>query len=143
MAINKQNLKIPTSEEARKNGRKGGLASVEARRKAKSAREFAEAALNAEVEDKKTGIKVVAKDAIIQGLIYKAINDKDLNTVKYIFELIGESPTQKLDVTTNGMDIGTQLIFSPTPLTEKDIQEIKDIQNGAKKDSNDSSISEA
>ena len=55
----------------------------------------------------------------------------------------GKEMAQKIDVTTNGKDIGTQLVFSPTPLTEKDIQEIKDIQNGAKKDSNDSSISEA
>ena len=48
----------------------------------------------------------------------------------------------KIDVTTNGNDIGRQLVFSPTPLTEKDIQEIKEIQNGNKEDSNDTSIPE-
>lgn len=47
----------------------------------------------------------------------------------------------KVDVTTNGKDIGQQIIFSPTPLTEKDIQEIKDIQSG-KKSSDDTGISE-
>lgn len=55
----------------------------------------------------------------------------------------GKEMAQKIDVTTNGKDIGTQLVFSPTPLTEKDIQEIKDIQNGTKKDSDDTSVSEA
>jgi hypothetical protein len=48
----------------------------------------------------------------------------------------------KIDVTTNGKDIGQQIVFSPTPLSEKDIQEIKDIQNGNKEDSNDTGISE-
>lgn len=49
---------------------------------------------------------------------------------------------QNSDVTTNGKDIGQQIVFSPTPLSEKDIQEIKDIQNGNKEDSNDAGISE-
>lgn len=48
----------------------------------------------------------------------------------------------KIDVTTNGKDIGQQIVFSPTPLSEKDIQEIKDIQYGNKEDSNDTGISE-
>lgn len=48
----------------------------------------------------------------------------------------------KIDVTTNGNDVGQQLVFSPTPLTEKDIQEIKEIQNGNKEDSNDPGVSE-
>lgn len=48
----------------------------------------------------------------------------------------------KIDVTTNGNDVGQQLVFSPTPLTEKDIQEIKEIQNGNKEDSNDPGVPE-
>ncbi len=47
----------------------------------------------------------------------------------------------KIDVTTNGKDVGQQLVFSPT-LSEKDIQEIKDIQYGNKEDSDDTGISE-
>lgn len=51
---------------------------------------------------------------------------------------------KKLDITTNGKDIGTQLVFSSTPLSEKDMEEIKRIQNGdsTKKDSTDTSVSE-
>ena len=49
----------------------------------------------------------------------------------------------KIDVTTNGNDIGRQIVFSPTPLSEQDIQEIKEIQYGNnKEDSNDAGLSE-
>jgi hypothetical protein len=45
------------------------------------------------------------------------------------------------DITTNGNDInGTQLIFSPTPLSPKDIEDIKRLQNG--KGSDDTGLSE-
>ena len=53
---------------------------------------------------------------------------------------------KKLDVTTNGNYIGVQLIFAETPLTEKDLEEIKNIQNGSsstEEDSTDSGIQEA
>ena len=51
---------------------------------------------------------------------------------------------KKLDVTSNGETVGVQLLFADTPLTEKDIQEIKDIQNGSsnEKDSTDPGVSE-
>ena len=41
MAINKQNLKVPTSEEARINGAKGGKASGAARRRKKAMKDIA------------------------------------------------------------------------------------------------------
>lgn len=53
---------------------------------------------------------------------------------------------KKLDVTTNGNDIGVQLVFAETPLSEKDLEEIKNIQNGhisTEEDSTDSGIQEA
>jgi hypothetical protein len=49
---------------------------------------------------------------------------------------------KRLDVTSNGNDInGTQLIFSPTPLSPKDIEDIKKLQSG-KENSSDPGISE-
>jgi hypothetical protein len=49
---------------------------------------------------------------------------------------------KRLDVTSNGNDInGTQLIFSPTPLSPKDIEDIKNLQSG-KENSADAGISE-
>jgi hypothetical protein len=47
---------------------------------------------------------------------------------------------KRLDVTSNGGNIGTQLIFSPTPLSPKDIEDIKNLQSG--KNSTDTGISE-
>lgn len=71
----------------------------------------------------------------------------DVNVGANIFLLTNIAPEiwknrQNSDITTNGNDIGRQLVFSPTPLTEKDIQEIKEIQNGNKEDSNDAGIPE-
>lgn len=121
MALNKQNLKpVRTVEEAREKGRAGGIASVKARREKKSAREFAEAALNAEVTDKATGKKVVVKDAIIQGVIAKAIQEKDLAAIKYLFELTGESPAQRMEITgAEGKDLIPQ-----KPLTKEELKEL-------------------
>ena len=48
----------------------------------------------------------------------------------------------RIDLTTNGNDIGQQIVFSPTPLTEKDIQEIKAIMNGNKEDSGNTGLPE-
>ena len=40
--------------------------------------------------------------------------------------------SKRMDVTTNGKDVNAvQLVFSPTPLTEKDIEEIRGIQEGS------------
>lgn len=132
-----------TPKERKELARKAGIASGIARLEKKSAREYAEMALNVEIMDEVTGEKVTAKNKIILNMVRDAIKENDLQKVKYLFELVDESPTQKMDVTTNGKDIGTQLVFSPTPLSEKDIQEIKDIQNGNKEDSNDTGLSEA
>lgn len=41
---------------------------------------------------------------------------------------------KKLDVTSNGKDIGIQLVFGSTPLSGKDIEDIKKIESGTKLD---------
>lgn len=68
------------------------------------------------------------------------------DTVAMIFWLKNRKPEHwrdrvNNDITTNGKDVGTQLIFSPTPLSEKDMKEIMEIQNGTT-DSADTCISE-
>lgn len=53
---------------------------------------------------------------------------------------------KKLDVTSNGETVGVQLVFAETPLSAKDLEEIKNIQNGnssTEEDSTDSGIQEA
>lgn len=109
-----------TAENARKMQARGAEVRREKSAERKSAKEFAQMALNAEVTDKSTGKKVIVKDAIIQKLVAKAIQENDLQTVKYLFELTGESPTQKMEIT--GAD-GKDLIPSK-PLSKKEIKDL-------------------
>lgn len=75
--------------------------------------------------------------------LYKDTARGVMNALRELIQLMfGKEMTTKIDVTTNGKDIGQQIIFSPTPLSEKDIQEIKDIQYGNKEDSDNTGISE-
>lgn len=117
--IIKHNARL-TQEQRKESASKAGKASGEARAQRKTAREFAEAALNAEVTDKSTGKKVVVKDAIIQKLVAKAIQENDLQTIKYLFDLIGENPAQKMEIT--GAD-GADLI-PQRPLTKEELKEL-------------------
>lgn len=109
-----------TAENARKMQARGAEVRREKSAERKSAKEFAQMALNAEVTDKSTGKKVIVKDAIIQKLVAKAIQENDLQTVKYLFELTGESPSQKMEIT--GAE-GKDLIPSK-PLSKKEIKEL-------------------
>lgn len=91
-----------TKDEQREIARKGGKASGKARREKKTAREYAIAVLEGYVKDK----DITLKDAMMQKLIQRAITDTDLNAIKYILELIGESPAQRIEVTgKDGKDI--------------------------------------
>lgn len=109
-----------TKENAREMQAKGTAIRREKIAARKSAREFAEAALNAEVTDKGSGKKVVVKDAVVQRLVAKAIQESDLNAIKYLFELIGESPAQKLEVT--GKD--GESLFNEKPMSRKEAAEM-------------------
>lgn len=84
---NNQNLRVPTSEEAREMGRKGGLASAEARRKRKTLREE----LLALLEDGDTQNKVSV--ALIQSALEG--NVKAFETLR---DTIGEKPVEKVMV---------------------------------------------
>lgn len=102
---NEKNLKpnsARTPKEREELARKAGQASGKARREKKTAREYAIAVLEGYVKDK----DITLKDAMMQKLIQRAITDIDLNAIKYILELIGESPAQRIEVTgKDGKDI--------------------------------------
>lgn len=51
MVANKQNLKVPTSEQARENGRKGGIASAKAKQEAKLIKNIITGILNCELDN--------------------------------------------------------------------------------------------
>ena len=76
--------------------------------------------------------------------LYKDTAKGVMNTLRELIQLMfGKELTTKIDVTTNGRDIGQQLIFSPTPLTEQDIKEIKEMQHGNEEGGSDPGIPEA
>ena len=75
--------------------------------------------------------------------LYKDTARGTMNALRELIHLMfGKELTTKIDVTTNGRDIGQQLIFSPTPLTEQDIKEIKEMQHGNEEGGSDTGISE-
>jgi hypothetical protein len=109
-----------TAENARKMQARGAEVRREKSAERKSAKEFAQMALNAEVKDKATGKMVVVKDAIIQGVVAKAIQEKDLAAIKYLFDLTGESPAQRMEITgAEGKDLIPQ-----RPLTKEELKEL-------------------
>lgn len=109
-----------TAENARKMQARGAEVRREKSAERKSAKEFAQMALNAEVKDKATGKMVVVKDAIIQGVVAKAIQEKDLAAIKYLFDLIGESPAQRMEITgAEGKDLIPQ-----RPLSKEELKEL-------------------
>jgi len=105
------NLKVPSSEEARKNGRKGGIASGKARREKKMFRETLEALLsmplndgtNADIEKiqnfaslKKQNISV--QEAILIAQIQRAMKG-DTRSAEYVRDTIGQRPTENMNMT--------------------------------------------
>ena len=105
---NEKNLKPFDSnqsrEEAKKNGRKGGIASGESKRAKKTLRESLTAALDAKTSI--NGEETSIKDAMMRSLVVNAVKNNDLAAIKYIAELIGEAPTQRIEVTgKDGKDI--------------------------------------
>ena len=109
-----------TAENARKMQERSAAARKERSAERKSAKEFAQMALNAEVKDKATGKMVVVKDAIIQGVVAKAIQEKDLAAIKYLFDLTGESPAHRMEITgAEGKDLIPQ-----RPLTKEELKEL-------------------
>lgn len=78
--------------------------------------------------------------------IYKDTGKGNLYAFKELTDrLYGTAKnTTSVDLTTNGKDMSApQLVFSPTPLTEADIQEIQDIRDGRKtSDSDNTSVPE-
>lgn len=104
----KENLKRLSSEEARKNGSKGGLASVQSRRRKKTMREALEQLLFHTKLNEQTKQMLAAegvKDAedfnhqmvITRSLIAKA-ESGDVQAYNAICAMIGEKPAEKMEL---------------------------------------------
>lgn len=133
-----------TKENAREMQRRGARKKAENATERKLAKNIISAIFD-EVKPGKNGEKMTYKEIMIRNLLKGAIVDGDLAKAKYLIELAGEAPenVSKLDVTTNGKALSApKLVFAPTPLTERDIAEIKALQDGRKTDSTDTGVSE-
>lgn len=100
MAINKQNLRVPTSEEARRNGRKGGLASAASRRRKKELQERIQLYLSLPINDadpiedvksfKDFGKKnTTLMDGVIMKQVYKAFVNGDTKAFESLCRMGG------------------------------------------------------
>ena len=113
MAINKQNLIVPTSEQARINGRKGGYASQKAQKKKKALKEIFQAMgettpptaiqeqlkkLNYDV-DNLTLIDALVKIASIKTIDKKASVNDILKFVEMYAKYTGQEPSQEIKAT--------------------------------------------
>lgn len=92
--VNNKNLKRLSPSEARENGRKGGLASVKARRERKTMRELLLLALETENESGETNA-----ESIVASMI-RAARGGDVRAFVEIRDTIGEKPTNTVDMTT-------------------------------------------
>lgn len=96
-----------TSEEARENGRKGGIASGKARREKREFKEILETIMDmniksgrgADVENIKSiadvsGKNIKVKDAIALAMVQKAAKG-DIRAAEWVRDMLGEKPSDK------------------------------------------------
>lgn len=110
---NIDNLRVPTSEEARRNGRKGGIASQKAQREKKEQKKTIACALelilNAKIPDAmakkmqaQTGVSELDyRTALAYSVISTAIKKGDANALKTIADYTGEKPADNLNISTD------------------------------------------
>ena len=97
---NEQNLRAPTTDEARERGRKGGKASAAKRAARKTFREGLLLLLNEPLKDKAGNLTTnTTQDAIIAALVKRAATG-DTRAFEMIRDTIGEKPVQDVKVST-------------------------------------------
>ena len=100
---NPQNLKVPTSEQARINGAKGGKKKAENMAKRKSMREMLDYLLEKELTNK-NGEKATTLEAMMTAMIKQGLNG-NVKAVEFIRDTTGQKPTEKVDVDAKGINI--------------------------------------
>ena len=100
MANREDNLRKFTSdqsrEEATKNGKKGGIASGEARRRKRDLKRAIEILLESDVKDKKTGEQLSGAEAIATAQFRKALKG-DTKAFEVLRDTAGQKPVEKVE----------------------------------------------
>lgn len=107
---NEQNLKTPSTSEARSRGRKGGIASGKARREKKALKDTLEELLAMPIKDGKSqdidkiksiaGIKgknITMQEAIMVAMLNKAAKG-DVRAAEYVRDTIGQKPDSRMNI---------------------------------------------
>ena len=98
-----KNLRKFTPEQARENGRKGGIKSAENKKAKKTMREMLKYLLEQEISNKK-GEKATTLEAIMLAQIKEAMKG-NTKAVQFIRDTIGELPTQNVVATNTNVNI--------------------------------------
>ena len=94
---NKDNLKVPTSTEARENGRKGGIASGKKRREMKTMKAMLDYLLEKKISSK-DGKKATTLEAMMASMIKQSISG-NVRACEFIRDTTGQKPTEKVEAT--------------------------------------------
>ena len=119
---NKETLVVPTSEEARKYGSKGGIASAESRKKKKLLREAFKTLLDGKYEIEE-GKQLGGYDALATSMIKEALGG-NVKAFVAIRDTIGEKPTDTIGFEESENLTGIKIKFvnksKPNQKKEKD-----------------------
>lgn len=115
---NEQNLKRPSSKEARELGSKGGIASGVARREKRTLRQLLEIALKD--VDAATGLDNATAMTVA---VLERAKGGDVKAFETIRDTIGEKPVDKIEMTKIEQDI---MDMTPEQRTEYAIKMLKD-----------------
>ena len=129
--MNEKNLKVPTSEQAREYGRKGGLASAKKKKERKAFKESLEMLLQMPAPEvairqiKSQMPKIKNKDlncqnAVLVGMVLAAIKG-NVKAAEMIRDTIGEAPTQKVENTNTNINIEDEKIVNEVLNKLKDL----------------------
>ena len=104
------NLKVPTSEEAREFGRRGGIASAKKRRERKAMKETLEEMLSMPLKNGASadigkvrniaamkGKNITMQEAIMLSMLQKAAKG-DVRAAEFVRDTAGQRPTDKMDM---------------------------------------------
>lgn len=107
------NLRTPTTEEAREQGKKGGIASGKARREKKLIKETLETLLAMPLKSGKAtdldtirnvaalrGKNLTVQEAIVFAQVQKALRG-DIRAAEFVRDTVGQSPQKSVDITGN------------------------------------------
>lgn len=93
-----ESTRFKSGPKAAEAGRKGGIASGEAKRAKKTMQDFAKALLDA-TTTLKDGSQKENREMLVLAQFKKAVQDGDLNSAKWLTELVGEAPAKALELT--------------------------------------------